>query len=232
MSKRTISVYPSILACDFGHLADEAQRLQEAGADGIHVDIMDGQFVPNLSMGPQIVSALNRATSLPLDVHLMMYNPYDYIERFVAAGADSITFHFEATEDVEETLKYIRACGVKAGLAFCPETSMSMALNYLDKCDLLLLMTVHPGFGGQKFMPEVLDKVRFVRDICDKLHIREGGRVDETNKLPPFVIQVDGGINVETANEAIAAGATNIVAGTYVFKALDMKLAIASLRGS
>ena len=231
MNKKEIKVYPSILACDFGHLADEAKRLEDAGADGIHVDIMDGQFVPNLSMGPQVVAALNRATALPLDVHLMMYNPYDYVERFVAAGADSVTIHFEATEDVEETLRYIRACGVKAGLAFCPETSMSMVLNYLNKCDLLLLMTVNPGFGGQQFMSEVLDKVRFTRDTCNKLHIREAGAVDEKAKLAPFTIQVDGGINAETASQSIAAGATSIVAGTYIFKSPNMKQAIESLRG-
>lgn len=231
MHKESIKICPSILAGDFGHLADEVKKLENAGADWIHVDVMDGHFVPNLTMGPQIVAAINRATTLPLDVHLMMYNPYGYVERFVESGADSLTIHFEATEDVDETLRYIRACGVKAGLAFCPDTSMSMVIKYLEKCDLILLMTVNPGFGGQSFMPEVLEKIRFTRDVCNQLNIREGGVVPEENqRLRPFAIQVDGGLNQETAALCIAAGANHIVAGSYVFHAANMQQAIESLR--
>lgn len=232
--EKKIEVAPSILAADFGHLAKEAKRAEEGGADCIHVDVMDGHFVPNLSMGPQVVAALNRETDLFLDVHLMIYNPFDYVERFVEAGADRITFHFEATEDIEETLEYIRKCNVQAGLAFCPETSMSFIPKFLNKCDLILLMTVHPGFGGQDFMPEVLEKISFTRDVCNKLNIRKGGitpKEDEKKELPPFLIQVDGGINTETAQQSIEAGANSIVAGTYIFKANDMKMAIQSLRG-
>jgi ribulose-phosphate 3-epimerase len=147
-----------------------------------------------------------------------------------------LTIHLEATEEVEETLKYIRRCNVKAGLAFCPDTSISMIPKYLDKCDMVLLMTVNPGFGGQAFMPEVLDKIRFVRDVCDKLDIREGGgtpkRKSSSKQLPPFDIQVDGGINEETAKLCVDAGANVLVSGSYFFKAPDMKSAIQNLRAA
>lgn len=227
-----IKISPSILAGNFGRLADEAKLAEDSGADTLHLDIMDGHFVPNLSMGPQAVAAINRSTDLFLDVHLMIYNPYDYVERFVEAGADNITFHFEATEDVEETLNYIRKCNIKAGLAFNPETSMSMIPRYLDKCDMILLMTVHPGFGGQKLIEEVLEKVEFARGVCDQLNIRQGGITPKTadDKLPPFDIQVDGGIDQENVKSCVKAGANVIVAGTSLYHAKDMKAAIAEMR--
>lgn len=175
MSKVPLKIEPSILAGDFGRLADEAKRLEDAGADGIHIDIMDGHFVPNLTLGPRAVAAIRKATSLFLDVHLMIYNPFDYIETFAAAGVDRITFHFEATEDVDDTLVFIRRCGKKAGLAFRPETSFSMVHKYLTLCDLILFMTVSPGFGGQQFMPEMVEKVRLARESCDRSNIRQGG---------------------------------------------------------
>lgn len=232
--KNNILVYPSILSGDFGRLAEEARRLETAGADAIHIDIMDGHFVPNLTLGPKAVEAINRATSLFLDVHLMIYNPFDYIEAFVKAGADRVTFHFEATEDVEETLEFIRRCGVQAGLAFRPETSFSMIPKYLTKCDLVLLMTVSPGFGGQKFMPEVEEKIRLVRDYCDRLGIRQGGISAKSGidpkTLAPFNIQVDGGINQETAIQCVEAGANVLVSGNYLFHQKDLAKAIESLR--
>jgi ribulose-phosphate 3-epimerase len=206
------SVAPSIIACDFGHLADEAKRCAQMGATMIHCDVMDGAFVPNLTIGPDIVAAVNRATELPLDVHLMIYNPYDYVERFVKAGADQITFHVEATEDVAETLQFIGRTQARAGLAICPETPVEMLHPYLELCDHILIMTVHPGFGGQSFMPETVEK------IADLRAIYKGD------------IQVDGGITLETARTCRKAGASVFIAGTYLFKAPDMAQAIEQLK--
>ena len=231
-----IQVEPSILSGDFGRIAEEAKRIEDTGADGVHIDIMDGHFVPNLTLGPRAVAAINRATSLFLDVHLMIYNPFDYVERFVEAGADRIIFHLEATEDVEDVLSYIRRCGVQAGLAFCPATSESLIPKYLDKCDLMLLMTVNPGFGGQEFMPEVLEKIKFTRGICNQLNIRKGGKVPQNNGkkedplLASFDIQVDGGINLETAKQCVDAGANVLVSGTSLFSAPNMREAVQKMK--
>jgi len=212
-----IQVFPSILAADFGKLADEAKRLEDAGADAIHVDIMDGHFVPNLTIGPKAVAAINRSTELFLDVHIMVYNPYDFVERFVEAGADRITFHFEATEDIETVIDYVKKCNVKVGLAFRPETSYEMVTKFIGKTDLILMMTVNPGFGGQKFMPEVLEKVTRLKKDIDQLK----EQVD---------IQVDGGIDEKTGKLAKEAGANVFVAGTSLFKQDDLASAISRLK--
>ncbi len=191
-----IQIEPSILAGDFSRLGEEAKRVEESGADALHIDIMDGHFVRNLTMGPQVTAAIRRSTEMFLDVHLMIYRPYEYVERFVEAGANRVTFHFEATEDVEDTLAYIRRCGCQAGLAFCPETSVSLVTPFLDQVDLILLMTVHPGFGGQAFMPEVLEKIASVREICDRIDLRQGGKTPKNDKekreLAPFLFKLMG----------------------------------------
>ncbi len=234
MKNWPIQIEPSILSGDFGRLAEEAKRIEAAGADAIHIDIMDGHFVPNLTLGPRAVAGINKATNLFLDVHVMIYNPFDYIERLVESGADRITFHFEATEAVEDTLNYIRKCGVQAGLAFCPDTSESFIPKYLDKCDLILIMTVNPGFGGQAFMPEMLEKVAFTRDLCNTLSVRQKGvsakTPEEVLSLPPFDIQVDGGITDVTAKQCVEAGANVLVSGNYLFNTPNMKDAIGALK--
>lgn len=214
-----LKIAPSILSADFARMGDAVARLAGYGADWVHFDVMDGHFVPNLTFGPMMCAAVRPLTHLPLDVHLMVERPGDYVEPFHAAGADCITFHVEADAHVHRTLQSIRARGMRAGVVLNPATPVCMAEPVLPLCDLVLLMSVNPGFGGQAFIPEVLDKIRALRALIDARGL-------------PTEIEVDGGINPDTARLCAAAGATVLVAGSSVFRADDPAVMIAALRGA
>lgn len=214
-----LKIAPSILSADFARMGDAVARLAGYGADWVHFDVMDGHFVPNLTFGPMMCAAVRPLTHLPLDVHLMVERPGDYVEPFHAAGADCITFHVEADAHVHRTLQSIRARGMRAGVVLNPATPVCMAEPVLPLCDLVLLMSVNPGFGGQAFIPEVLDKIRALRALIDARGL-------------PTEIEVDGGINPDTARLCAAAGATVLVAGSSVFRADDPAAMIAALRGT
>lgn len=214
-----LKIAPSILSADFARMGDAVARLAGYGADWVHFDVMDGHFVPNLTFGPMMCAAVRPLTRLPLDVHLMVERPGDYVEPFHAAGADCITFHVEADAHVHRTLQSIRARGMRAGVVLNPATPVCMAEPVLPLCDLVLLMSVNPGFGGQAFIPEVLDKIRALRALIDARGL-------------PTEIEVDGGINPDTARLCAAAGATVLVAGSSVFRADDPAAMIAALRGA
>ena len=202
---------PSMIAGNWAHIGREAIDCQNAEIKILHLDVMDGNFVPNLTMGPDMVLAIKKTVPhMVLDVHLMIYSPERYIETFIESGADEITIHLEATEEIAHNLNYIRKCGRSAGLAIKPETSETLCLKYLDQVDKILIMTVHPGFGGQKFIKEMLGKVKFIREKANQ----EGFKID---------IQVDGGINLETCKACLEAGANRFVVGTAFFTENDYK---------
>ncbi|MBR5496724.1 MAG: ribulose-phosphate 3-epimerase [Clostridia bacterium] len=210
-------ISPSILASDFSRLKDEVQSIEKAGADLVHIDVMDGMFVPNITLGAPVIKCLKGKTTLPFDVHLMINEPVRYIDDFASAGADIITFHIEAATDVEATIEKIREAGCKPAISIKPGTAAEAVLPYLDSVYMVLVMTVEPGFGGQSFMPETMQKVRAIRDEITRRNL-------DTH------IQVDGGIDNNTVSVAAGNGADILVAGSYVFKAEDRSEPIKILR--
>ncbi|MDG5788240.1 ribulose-phosphate 3-epimerase [Evansella sp. AB-P1] len=214
-----IKIAPSILSANFAKLGDEILDVEKGGADYIHVDVMDGHFVPNITIGPLIVDAIRPLTKLPLDVHLMIENPDRYIGDFIKAGSDIITVHVEACPHLHRTIHLIKEIGGKAGVVLNPATPVSSIQHIIEDVDLVLLMTVNPGFGGQSFIPAVLPKITQVRDL-----VRETGKNIE--------IEVDGGVNQDTAKQCIDAGADVLVAGSAIYKSRNREKAIASIRGT
>ena len=205
---KNIQISPSILSADFSQLGTEIKRLKEGGADMIHVDVMDGHFVPNLTIGPPVIKALRKHCSLKFDVHLMISPVHKYIKSYADAGADIITIHPEATQNLGESIKMIKDLKKKVGVSLNPESKIELITEFLDQVDLVLIMSVNPGFGGQKFMPEVLDKIKQLKKI-------------QQDKDLNFDIEIDGGINFENCKIAIDAGANILVSGTTVFKSND-----------
>ena len=218
---KKIKISPSILSADFSQLGNEIKRLEEGGADLIHVDVMDGHFVPNLTIGPEVIKKLRPLTKKIFDVHLMISPVNNYIEQFAKAGADIITFHPEATKNISETIKLIKGLNKKVGISLKPKSKINLIRDYLNKIDLVLIMSVEPGFGGQKFMPEVLPKLQELKKIIEK----EKYNVD---------LEIDGGINFENSKIAKDAGANILVSGSTVFKENngDLKKNISLLRES
>jgi len=202
---KNIKISPSILSADFSQLGNEIKRLEEGGADLIHVDVMDGHFVPNLTIGPPVIEALRQYTNLPFDVHLMISPVHKYIEAFSKAGSDIITFHPEATENVSETINLIKDLNKKVGISLNPNTEINIIKDHLELIDLVLIMSVYPGFGGQKFIIETLEKIKDLNKI----------KIENNLK---FDIEVDGGINFSNSKEVINAGANILVSGTTIFK--------------
>jgi ribulose-phosphate 3-epimerase len=217
LSSDTVRIAPSILSADFGRLAEEVRAAETAGADWIHVDVMDGRFVPNITLGPPVVKAIRAATSLPVDVHLMIVEPERYLEDFAHAGADVLSVHVEACTHLHRTLQSVRHLGKRAGVVLNPATHESSIRYVIDSIDVVLVMSVNPGFGGQAFIPEVLPKVRAIRDMID----RSGRTID---------LQIDGGIAHDTAAGAVEAGARVLVAGSAVFSHPPYAATIAMLR--
>ena len=206
-------VSPSILSADFANLERDIKLVEKAGAQWLHIDVMDGHFVPNITIGVPVVASIRKITNLCLDVHLMIENPEKYIEPFAKAGADILTFHYEAAKDITGLIKLIKSYNIKAGMSIKPKTPADVVIPYLNDLDLVLVMTVEPGFGGQKFMTDCAEKIPVIKE----------------NAPEDLIIQVDGGINAETARICTLSGANSLVAGSYIYKSKDIKSAVNSL---
>jgi ribulose-phosphate 3-epimerase len=214
-----IRIAPSILSADFGRLADEVRAIEEAGADVVHVDVMDGRFVPNITIGPLVVEAVRKVTKLPIDAHLMIVEPERYVEAFAKAGADVVSVHAEISPHLHRTLQAIRAAGARPAVALNPSTPLSAVEWVLADCEMVLVMTVNPGFGGQRYIEACTQKIRDLRALADRVN-------------PALEIEVDGGVKPETAGRVAGAGANVLVAGTAVFGQPDYRAAISAVRAA
>ena len=208
---------PSILSADFSRLGDEIKAVEEAGADYIHIDVMDGHFVPNITIGPLVVETIKNVTKLPLDVHLMISNPDKYIKDFIKAGSNILSVHAETCPHLQRTINHIRELGIKPAVVLNPSTSLSTLEYILEEVDMVLLMTVNPGFGGQKFISSMIPKIKKLRKLIDEKHL-------------PVELEVDGGINLDNISKVVKAGADVIVAGSAVFKSKDCKETVLQLK--
>jgi len=213
-----VKIAPSILSADFSKLGEDIQRIDKGGADFIHIDVMDGSFVPNISFGVPVIKSIRNKTDKIFDVHLMINNPSNYIDDFIIAGADIITVHYEADKHIDRTINYIKSKGIKAAISINPGTPTSVLKNLIPNLDMVLIMSVNPGFGGQKFIPYCLDKIREIKELSNKLN-------------PSLLIEVDGGVDKTNVKEIIEAGANVIVAGSAVFNGGEISDNIKALRG-
>jgi ribulose-phosphate 3-epimerase len=212
-----IDIAPSLLSADFARIAEQIEEVERGGADFLHLDVMDGRFVPNLTWGPKIISDLRRLSSLTFDAHLMIVEPEKYVDEFRVAGADIITFHYEATPHAQRLLTHIRSLGAKAGIAICPQTPVSMLQDIIEDCDLVLIMSVNPGFGGQSFIPHSLAKLREARALIDE-------------RKPGCILEVDGGVGAANIRTVVDAGARAIVMGSSIFGTSDPTATVRAMR--